>query len=109
VRRAIATVLLLQALVLASGFGFVRAGGSCCCARKRGATCPMRTRCENAHRACSLDSGASLTSEERSVPAVIEAAFRVEPRSDARGGVPSVSRAAIARAIPPELPPPRLA
>ena len=69
----------------------------------------MRSRCESAQRACSLDSNVSLTAEERSVPAVIETAFRVERRVDASGCVPAVSRAAIAHAVPPELPPPRIA
>ena|GEM_PF-6714234 len=106
-RRALAIILILQALGVASGFGFLRAGNSCCCAMKSGAACPLRARCTISHGMCSLGGSASTATEERSAPAVVEAAFRFEPRPIASGGVDVVSRAAIAQAAPPELPPPR--
>ena len=105
VRRAIATVLLLQAVALAGGLGLVRFGSSCCCAKKRGATCPMRARCDAGQ--CSLDRSASTAVEEQSNPAVIETAFRFEPRRGARGDVWNAPRLPIAHVTPPELPPPR--
>src|SRR5438132_1430042 len=83
VRRAIAAVLFLQAVALAGGLGLVRAGKSCCCAKKSGATCPMRARCDAGK--CSLDSSTTPAVDERSIPAVIETAFRLEPRRGARG------------------------
>jgi hypothetical protein len=98
---------LLEALALAGGLGLVRFGSSCCCAKKRGATCPMRARCDAGQRSCSLDSSASTVAEERSIPAVIEAAFRLDPRRGARGDVWNAPRSPIAHVTPPELPPPR--
>jgi hypothetical protein len=100
-------MLILQALGVVSAIGIVRAGSSCCCAMKAGAACPLRARCTVGHGTCSLGSSASPAVEERTAPAVVEAAFRFEPRPDARGRVDVVSRAAIAHAVPPELPPPR--
>lgn len=107
VRRALAIILILQALGVASGFGFLRAGSSCCCAMKAGASCPLRARCTISHGMCSLGGSATPAAEERSAPAVVEAAFRFEPRPIVRGRVDVVSRAAVAQAAPPELPPPR--
>jgi len=105
VRRAIATVLFLQAVALAGELGLVRASKSCCCAKKSGATCPMRAHCDTGK--CSLSSAASPAVEDQSNPAVIEAAFRFEPRRGARGDVWNAPRSPIAHATPPELPPPR--
>ena len=104
-RRAIAIVLVLQAVTLAGGIGLIRAGRSCCCTKKSGATCPMRARCDAGK--CSLDSTPSPAAEERSIPAVIEAAFRFEPRRGAGGDVWNAPRSPIAHITPPELPPPR--
>src|SRR5205814_8069443 len=99
VRRAIAIVLVLQAVTLAGGLGLVRAGRSCCCAQtKSGATCPMRARCDAGK--CSLDSTASPAVEEQSIPAVIEAAFRLEPRRGARGHVWTAPLSSIAHVTP---------
>jgi hypothetical protein len=105
VRRAIAIVLVLQAVALAGGLGLVRAGKSCCCATKSGAACPMRAHCDAGK--CSLRSAASPAVEEQRIAAVIETAFRLEPRRGARGDVWSAPRSPIAHATPPELPPPR--
>src|SRR5436190_24247305 len=93
VRRAIATVLFLQAVAFAGGLGLVRAGRSWCCAKKSGATCPIRARCDAGR--CSLDLGSSTAVEEQSSPAVIEAAFRLEPRRGARGDVWTAPRSSI--------------
>ena len=109
VRRAIATVVLLLAVYSTSGVALVRAGRSCCCIKKSGAACPMRARCHAGGRTCSLASTAAPAVEEQSAPAVIEAAFRLEPRRDARGRVWIVPPSPAAHATPPELPPPRRA
>jgi hypothetical protein len=103
--------MLLNVAFLSSGMTLVSRNASCCCAMKKGASCPLKKHCATAGASCSFGSNeAKAAAVERQAPRVVmEARFALQFTPTVQS-LPSIATVSCGGALqPPDVPPPRTA
>lgn len=107
-RRALALVVLLNVAFLSSGMTLMQRGASCCCAMKKGATCPLRKHCTTV-KPCSASQVAKAIIGPRAPRVVVEGALSFHTPVVVQQFLAPCGLARSVAPAAPEPPPPRSA